>query len=170
MIDVSLVRDVIAIAGVFIGLTYYIFNIRELRRNRRITLTNTVLQPFMTVEGNQLIMDLWGMEWSDLEDYKTKYDHRTNPENYAKRIALWNTCENIGTLYREGLLDLKTLYSGSQGVIGVLWLKFQPVISMYRESDYDKRAYENFEYVALKMDEYTTKRNIGQAVHKVLET
>ena len=55
MVNWSLVRDFVAIAGVFIGLTYYVMNLREVKRNQRITLTTTMLQPFMTDEGYRQI-------------------------------------------------------------------------------------------------------------------
>ena len=61
--DVSLIRDIVAIAGVFVGLTYYVMNLREVRRNRRITFTTTMLQPFMTGDGFSSVMELMGMEW-----------------------------------------------------------------------------------------------------------
>ena len=128
------------------------------RQNRRITLTTTVLQPFMTEEGQTKIRELIAMEWSSLDDFKSKYDHLVNPENAAKRLALWNRCETIGILYRDGLLDLKILYGGSRGQISMIWFKFKPVIEMYRETDMDARAYEDFEYLAERLLEYTKAR------------
>ena len=155
MVDVQSVSITLAALSFLVAATYYAMNIREQRRNRRLTLTTTILQPFMTVETAQLIMDILNMEWEDLEDFQKKYDHRMNPGNWAKRFALWNTFENIGTLYREGLLDLETLYRGSQGIISLMWYKFKPVIEMFRESgDYAEKSYDNFEYVAEKLDEF----------------
>jgi hypothetical protein len=142
------IREVVTIIGVIAGLSYYITNIRELRRDRRITLTTTLLEPFMTVEGNNLTMDLLNMEWSDLDDYKRKYDHRVNPENFSKRFTLWRRCDSLGLLYRKGFLDLETIFSGSGNMIENLWRKFRSVIEMYRETDMPKSIYENWEYLA----------------------
>ncbi len=134
-----------------IAAIYYAMNLREIARNRRITLTTTLLQPFMTEEGNRLHMYLWDMEWSNLDEYNSKYDHRASPESYAKRMAAWNRFESIGLLYREGLLDMETLFSSIGGIIAVLWRKYEPIVEMYRETDYDKSAYENWEYLANEM-------------------
>ena len=82
----------------------------------------------MTVEGNLIIMDLLNMEWSDLDDFKRKYDHRVNPENYAKRAAVWKRLESLGLFHRRGLLDLETLRSGGDMIIVTLWRKFKPII------------------------------------------
>ena len=78
----------------------------------------------MTVEGNLILMDLLNMEWNDLDDYKRKYDHRVNSENFAKRAAVWNRLESLGLFYRRGLLDLETLRSGGGTVMVLLWRKF----------------------------------------------
>ena len=158
MIELGTIRDLVAISGVFIGLSYYIMNIREVRYNRKITLTNNVLQPFQTKEGFQTIMDLLSMEWTSIDDFKQKYDHRVNPENSAARMAMWNKCESIGLLYRQGLLDLETLFGGSQGIIATLWAKFKPIIMMYRESDMGPTAYINFEYLATSLTKYMEKQ------------
>jgi len=151
MVDFQSMSITLAALSFIIAAIYYAMNLREVARNRRITLTTTILQPFMTEEGNRLFIDLWGMEWSNLEDYKKKYDHRTNPESYAKRAAVWNRCNSVGMLYRQGLLDLETLYAGSGGIIEVIWRKYKPVIEMYRVTDMDKSAYEHWEYLADEM-------------------
>ena len=58
---------------------HYVMNLREVKRNRRITLTTTMLQPFMTEEGFNQINDILEMEWSDIDDFKRKYDSSVNP-------------------------------------------------------------------------------------------
>ena len=90
MVDVQSISMTLAALSFIVAAIYYAMNLREVSRNRRVTLTTTLLQPFMTEEGNRLFMDLWEMEWRDLEEYKSKYDHRASPENYAKRSAVWN--------------------------------------------------------------------------------
>ena len=112
----------------------------------------------MTVEANQLFLDLITMTWNDPEDYMKKYDHRVNPENFAKRMSMWNRCHTIGSLYREGVLDLKTLYVGSGRMIIWLWFKFKPIIERYRGTDFEVKAYEDWEYLAEKLLEYTDSR------------
>jgi hypothetical protein len=167
MVDAQTISIIFAGVSIGIAASYYAMNLREIRRSRRITLTTTVLEPFMTVEGNQLVMDLQTMTWNDLDDYKKKYDHRVNPDNYAKRASMWNRCHTIGSLYREGLLDLKTLYVGSGGIITRIWFKFRPIIEMYRGTDYDEKAYEDWEYLAERLFEYTQSR--GEVSRRVQE-
>ena len=89
MVDVQSISITLAALSFIVAATYSTMNLLEIRRNRRITLTTTIMHPFMTVEGSRDIANLYSMEWSDLDDYNNKYDHRVNPDNFAKRIAVW---------------------------------------------------------------------------------
>ena len=169
MIELSVIRDLVAIFGVIGGFTYYVLNLMETRRSRRITLTTTLMQHFMTKEGSREITDLISMEWSDLDDYKRKYDHRVNLENFSMRIAVWRLFDSIGLLYRKGLLDLETINSGSTGIIPSLWRKFKPVVEMYRETDFHRSTWENWEYLAERLQEAypeTVPFVVGDFVYK----
>jgi hypothetical protein len=151
MVDVQSISIVLAALSFVVAVTYYAMNIMEIRRSRRITLTTTLMQPFMTVEGNREFGDLLTMEWSDLDDYNSKYDSRVSLENWAKRVSVWKRCDSLGLLYRKGLLDLETIGSGSLTLISDLWYKFKPVIEMYRKTDFHRSAFENWEYLAEKL-------------------
>jgi hypothetical protein len=159
MVDFQSFSIMLAAITLVVAASYYALNLREIRRSRRITLTTTVLEPFMTIEGNRLVMDLMNMTWNDLDDYKNKYDHRANPENFALRMSVWNRCNTIGSLYREGLLDLKTLYVGSGRILIWLWLKSKPIIEMYRGTDFEEKSYEDWEYLAERLLEYTESQD-----------
>ena len=143
-----MVLSTLQTVGLLVGIFYYVTTLNNTKQNRRITLTTTLLEPFMTVEGNLLIMDLLNMEWNDLDDYKKKYDHRVNAENYAKRAAVWKRLASLGLFYRRGLLDLETLRAGGDLVIVNLWRKFKPIIEEYRKTDYDKSSNQHWEYLA----------------------
>jgi hypothetical protein len=151
---------VAAAIGVCVAAVYYVMNLRvqqenmeEMTKNRRVTLTSSLMQPFMTEEGMRHFIDLVNMEWIDLDDFSRRYDSRVNPENFAKRMSMWNLCECLGSLYKDGLIDLKTLQGGSLGEIEYMWIKFKPIIEMFRRTDFGPGAYENFEFIAGKLHE-----------------
>ena len=170
MIDLQYLSIILGALSFWIAAVYYVLNLREISRNRRITLTTTVLEPFMTKEGYGDLLDLLVMEWTDFEDFKSKYDHKTDPENARMRLATWNRFETIGMLCKEGLLDVNTIYYVVGGVLQVLWFKFKPVIEMYRETEYDKEAYSNFEYLAEKVFEYTqSRKSTGELVRRAIK-
>lgn len=155
MIDFQSISITLAALSFVVAASYYAMNLREIRRSRRITLTTTVLEPFMTREGNQMFIDLMVMTWNDLEDFMRKYDHRVDPTNFALRLSMWNRCNALGSLFREGLLDFKTLYGVTSTCIVWLWFKFKPIIEKYRGTDFEETAYEDWEFMAERLLEYT---------------
>ena len=156
----------VAATGVLVAAIYYIQNMKETAKNRRAALTNNILQTFLSEEGMSRFLDLLAMQWSDYDDYMRKYDSRVNPRSFALRVSFWNTCDLLGYQYREGMLDLKSIYNVGGTFIENAWVKFGPIIEEYRKRDYSTDMYENFEYLAgvlTKMKEskdsaYTEKR------------
>jgi hypothetical protein len=106
----------------------------------------------MTGEGYSEILDLMSLKWDSTEDFMNKYDHRVDRDGAARRMALWNSFNTIGSLYREGMLDLKTIYTSSEDIIFLVWNKFKPIIEYYRGTDYSDNAYEDFEYLAKQLE------------------
>ena len=69
MVELAVIQSVSSIAstlGVLLGVIYYVNNLRETNKNRRITLTNSLMQSFVSREGLRLLEEIWLMEWNDL--------------------------------------------------------------------------------------------------------
>jgi DNA relaxase NicK len=114
MVDLVLLQSLSYMAGalgVCVAAFYYALNIRETTRTRRVTLTNTLIQSFISEEGSKRYMDLMNMEWKDFDDFYKKYDSSVNPENFAKRNAVYNICDILGYQYLSGQLDLGTIWT-----------------------------------------------------------
>ena len=143
--------------GVCIAAIYYAFNLRETSRNRKIAYTTNFMQAFYSKENSRRYIDLLGMNWKDLEEYLKKYDSRVNPENFADRWSFMGMLDVLGYQYKAGLIDLPTIYELNWAPIIMTWIKFRPIINMYKKTDYGKDQYANFELIAnalwkLKMD------------------
>jgi len=163
MVDLTVLQPISYMAGalgVCIAAFYYAINIREQTRNRRITLTTSLLQSFVSREGLRLLEDMWLMEWSDFDDFVRKYDSTVNPDNLAMRASVFLQCEVLGRQYRSGVIDLDTLFSVCNTNISQLWVKFKPVIEEYRKRKvYSKIEFENFEYLAGELAKLLEKRD-----------
>lgn len=163
MVDLALLQSISYIAGasgVCIGALYYVLNLREQTRNRRVTLTNILMQSFVSREGLRLLEDLWLMEWSDFDDFVKKYDSTVNPDNYAMRNSVFLMCEVLGRQYKSGVIDLDTLFSTCSTNITQLWVKFKPIIEEYRKRGvYSRIEFENFEYLAGELADLLEKRD-----------
>ena len=75
----------VAATGVLIAAIFYVHNLRETAKNRRVTLTTSLMQPVLTKEGMR-DFELNSIDWSDLEDLK--YDSRVNPDNFQENEHL----------------------------------------------------------------------------------
>jgi hypothetical protein len=134
--------------GVCVAAFYYVLNLRETNRNRRITFTNSIMQQMQSEEGEKRFIDCLNMQWTDFDDFWRKYDSRVNPENFAKRMSLWSHCESLGYLYNANLIDFDTVYNVGGDQVGWVWMKFKPIIEGYRRTDFSPNAYSNFEHLA----------------------
>jgi hypothetical protein len=145
--------------GVCVAALSFAFNMRATTKNRRASLTNNLMNSFLSEEGMKRWYELEIMKWKDFEDFHRKYDSTVNPDNYVKRQAFWNTCDLIGYQYREGLVDLGTVYNAGGLFIGYSWFKFKPIIEEYRKTEYGIDDYENYEYVANELLKMKNKRD-----------
>jgi len=163
MVDLALLQSVSYIAGalgVCIAAFYYAINIREQTRNRRVTLTNSLLQSLMSREGLRIIRDLRWMKWSDFDDFLKKYDSTVNPDNIIMRTSVFLQCEVLGRELRSGVIDLDTLFSVCSDMIPQLWVKFKPIIEEYKKRKVNSKIeYENFEYLAGELTKLLEKRD-----------
>ncbi len=66
--DVSLIRDLVAIAGVLIALTYYIVNIRYQRKPRQTQLFMDLYKTYRDPAFRTMYNEILTQEWNDFED------------------------------------------------------------------------------------------------------
>jgi hypothetical protein len=155
MVDLTFLQPlswVAAAFGVCVASFYYVMNLRETMRNRRMALTATLMQSFISEEGSRRWAELFKMEWKDYDDYVKKYDWMVNPDNYAKRNTVWNICDILGHQYISGQIDLDTVWSICNTAVPLTWAKFGPVILESKErGDTTRHIWEYFEYLAYVM-------------------
>ncbi len=132
---------------------------RETTRNRRLTMTNNMMQFQTSVEYQRNGTDMMSMEWKDWGDFYKKYDSTVNPDNYAKRISIWDRYENLGLQCKMGLLDMEIIYVVSAVSIINTWIKFRPIIEEYRKLDYGRDMFVNWEYLVTELAKMKAERD-----------
>jgi len=147
----------VAATGVLVAAFYYVMNLRETNRNRRITTTTTLIQSLLTLDTLRIEAEMYEMKWKDWDDFRSKYDSSVNIDNFTYRMRLWGIYEAIGTLYRSGLLDMKSLFCVTSISIVAVWVKFKPIIEEYRRVSIGREGYRNWEYVANEVAKYIEK-------------
>ena len=138
----------VAATGVLVAAVFYMFNLRETMRNRRATFNNNVWQAVENTEWQKVFIEVLNMQWTDFEDFKKRYDSSASVENYSKRQTVFLNFDSLGRQLRQGLIDVDSLGDAWAFGIVALWNKFKPIIKAYRDWQYPKNLYRDFEYLA----------------------
>ena len=160
MIDLSVIRDLVAIFGVIAGFSYYVLTVRANQRNQKQQLEARRLEMFMRLhqskydqKGLENIFMLMNLEWDDIDDYMQKYGGITGHSEVASATASWfDYYDGLGILVKENMIDVDTVYKWACSRILFMWFKFDTVIKMLREPPWGLPDYlQNFEDLANEM-------------------
>jgi len=160
MVELSFLRDMVAIFGVIAGFCYYILVLRNQIKTRQAQLFSSLSKDFSDYDSWLRNRDLLYMEWDDYDDFEKKYGSDTNPVAYAKRLAVWTLCNNLGILLKENLVDEEMVYDSIGGSIMLMWDKWEPIIQEQRIRYMGPNFMEHHEYLINRMRKIQTSRGI----------
>ena len=161
MIELSVIRDLVAIFGVIAGFTYYYLTVSNASKARKIQLVSRIREQAWSTEGMKAAVEIQEMSWTDLDDFDAKYDSTVNPDNLSKRFLVWGFFQELGYLLHEGLVDRDTVYNLLGGHNSLLiWTKFEPIIKEQRKKYRDPSWFKYFEYYADEMKRYRVSQGI----------
>ena len=159
MIELSVIRDLVAIFGVIAGFTYYVLIVRNSQRTQQLQLETRQAQLFMTVHGHftdtrfhrqgNAIRFQW--EWSDFDDFIEKYGPVNNLEAWADLLSVFTAFEGIGLLVKKKLVDIDMVEELMLGLITRTWERIETVIFEYRERFNWPETGRSFEYLYKEM-------------------
>ena len=165
--EIQVAYYMVAATGVLIAAVFYILNLRENRKARKMQFLLQNLSENLNEEGYTRYVTLMNMEWKDYDDFEKKYGSDFNAENFAKRNHMWTQYDTIGNLLEAGILDRESVYRVLSFGSSWLWAKFKPIIEENRKR-YSGRDYMyGFEYLAGEMMKMKLERN---PTYKVPET
>ena len=96
---------------------------------------------------------LHNLEWTDFDNYLEKYSAISgHPDVAAALESQLGYLDGVGTMVKENILDVNTVYNVDGRRILMLWFKFESVIKGFRDPRWGTPDYgENFEYLAGEM-------------------
>ena len=148
MVELSTVRDIVAIAGVFIGLTYYIINVRQQQENRRTQLFLSMYQRFDDPRLMRTIIDSRDFEGMSFHDWNEKYGPNGDREFYTNWVCLQNAMQGIGEMVRVGKVRPETVSTLMGAIPRLNWARNEPFIKGLREALDAPRAWSGCEDLA----------------------
>ena len=112
MIELSAIRDLVAIFGVIAGFSYYVLTVRATRKNQRQQLETRQAQLFMTLyetyrstEFRKQWTAIINQEYTDFNDFWEKYGLENNPEAWANWQSVASFFHGIGILVKKGIVE-----------------------------------------------------------------
>ena len=160
MIELSTVRDLVAIASFIIALGYYIVNIRHQKQSRQAQLFTSVYQTLNDKDFFELPWILEAdMQYSDYDDFMQKYGLESNREAYMGFHRLLSYYEGIGVYVKNGLINAEIIDDFMSGDIISIWEKYEPFTLEFRKRKKSPYAYEHFEYLYNKIKPIRDKQH-----------
>ena len=150
MIELGVIRDLVAIFGVIAGFTYYVMTVRNTRQNRMKEIIFQRMQTRADLEYQKMIREIDQMRygWNTIEEYHMKYNMETTPDLVLKRGSVIARLESWGFLLREGLLDEKYIDRLYRPFMIIrLWESYEKLYLHQRESQEDPEAFKDLEYL-----------------------
>ena len=138
MIELSVIRDLVAIFGVIAGFSYYVLTVRATRKNQEQQLETRHTQLFLQYTRRiDKIRDNWdevfnNWSWKDYNDFMEKYGPDTNPEKWKVLMSVTAIFEEMGVLATHGSIDIQLVYDMMASYPIRLWDKIEPIIDEYR--------------------------------------
>ena len=163
MIELSFIRDLVAIFGVLAGFSYYVLTVRNANIARKTQAVMNMSNNMFKAESNRMNIELLSMDWEDFEDFRRKYDSTVNPDGFSRRWQVWLAYESMGYMLHQGIVDIETVYSLMGGFsIIQFWDKFEPIIVEQRKFYNEPYWFRWMEYLAQEATKYREKEGLPE--------
>ena len=185
MIELSVVRDLVAIFGVIAGFTYYVMTVRNAQRTRELTLKAqenaletretqlfmSVFNKFTSREFTTALGRVLSWEYEDFDDFHDKYgwllevgrlkkEGDIDFDDFADFNMLINWYEGLGVLVRRGLISSNLVFEIMYGTVGMFYRKFEPFILELRELS-NANALQDLEYIYREINRLREESDMG---------
>ena len=151
MIELSVIRDLVAIFGVIAGLSYYLITVRNQNRARQAQLLMNIYNALTSSEVADHEYLLSKVEMKGIEDWREIQDNR----EYYRAFNFWFVYyEGIGVLVREGYVEIGLVAKLLSGNLIWFWERYgEGIINLRRDLNWPRFAIE-LEYLYDKVIEY----------------
>lgn len=160
MIELSTIRDLVAIFGVIAGFSYYVLTVRNTGKNQQQQLETRQAQLFMQMynkwddnlrESFNLICEI---KYEDFSDFWRKYGSGSENDMtmHFSRMAFW--MEGMGVLVKEGLVSMRLVALTWAGSSRMVWEKLSPIIDEWRVASNYPRLWSETEYLCTELIRY----------------
>ena len=151
MVSFEFLGIVLSMLGLSVSIIYYSNVLRNANISREAQLLNSIYQDINNKQKWSQIAEITNYEWSDYENFISKYGVKNNPDAYASWHSIMWTFGGIGHLLRGRMIDPKRAYNLIGPISIGLWEKFEPIIVGYRVNWKIPEMYATYEYLYREM-------------------
>jgi hypothetical protein len=178
LVDLSEIQAayyMVAATGVLIAAVFYILNLREQRKNMRLTLearrigvVENMMSTLISYDGGKIWTELLNYQWKDYDDFEKKYGSDVNEDSCAKRYFMWNQWNSVGSMLRKGMAEPEDLYDIGAQMVLLHWPKWKPIIEEVRRRYFGMDYLKDFEYLHGEIMKVKLKRDPTYGIPETL--
>ena len=148
MIELNVIRDLVAIFGVIAGFTYYVLTVRNAQKTQQMSLdtrkTSIFLQMYGTITPELIdrVSKMNNWEFTDYEDFYVKYG-----DKFAEWESVFQRYNGIGLLAKQDQVDLNLIFKLLGFPIFRLMNNYESIIEKQKELQGIPDLYEGLEYL-----------------------
>jgi hypothetical protein len=135
MIELSTVRDLVAIASFIIALSYYILNIRNQGETRQTQLFMQLYDTYSSQEFRVRHSTIIQQKWVDYNDFMEKYGSENNVEAWTSWLSIGAFFNGVGVLVKRGKIDIDIVEELLANAVLIAWVRMEPIILGWRERE-----------------------------------
>jgi len=162
MIELSTIRDLVAIFGVIAGFSYYVLTVRNAERNQKQQLETRQAQLFMrlyeTFSSREFRRQwdevIFKIHYNDWEDMNQNYNREKNYEQLLSWFTVGMFFEGLGVLVKRNLVDIAMVDDLLGVSIKATWEKMGPIEKETRKRWNSPRTFDDFEYLYKELIKY----------------
>jgi len=144
MVDIIEVSAIVAVAGVLIGVIWYILDMRNQTRIRKTDLIMRLYSTRTSMEFQESWKKVMSVESKDYRNYEKWYE-------WSDFIVVAGFFEGIGILLRRNLIDIGLVDDLFSYSIKTIWEKIKEVTEEVRKYHNAPQIWEWFEYLYNEM-------------------
>jgi hypothetical protein len=157
MVNITEVSAMVAVAGVLVGVTISIIELRNIVKARQGELFLNLYDHYNNPTFVRRFGDLlFNWSWKDYDDWHEKFSPEANIKAYASWASIGNYFKGVGVLVDEKMIDARLVEKLMGEPFLRYWEKCEPIIKEFRKDYKMPKAWEMVEHL------YNELKNIEQ--------
>lgn len=153
-LDIPSISTLVAAAGVLVGVTISIMELRNIVRARHAELFLDLYDHYNDPTFVSRFSDLlFNWSWEDYEDWHKRFSPQANIADYSSWASVGNYFKGVGVLVKEKMIDIRLVEKLMGEPFLKYWEKCEPIITEFRKDYKLQKAWESAEYLYNELKE-----------------